>query len=147
MVKGNGLETGDRTMAEPVSASLQYDDFKGTVCIDEAESRNLLQVLKGKADVPKGYWPVGFGIFGSTDAYGKHGFQLTVYAVDAEVALTGDELRKYAHEHDGVPVFRFNVHIEPEELAGLLLPAIKRLQLVVATKAIEGKPMLLLEDN
>ncbi len=135
-------------MAEEIVASTQYGDFKGTVSIDQADGRELLQLLAAKAKVPTGYYPVGFSVTViSGGLQPGHRFSLTVYAVDAQIAVTGNELFEYARQHDSVRVFEFRESMEPVGLADLILQGIKRFNMVAATRQIQGKPMALLQDS
>jgi hypothetical protein len=70
-----------------------------------------------------------------------------VFAVDAQIAVTGQELVEYTRQNDRVSVFEFREAMEPTELAGLLVQGMKRFSTVAATRLLEGKPMVLLEDN
>lgn len=72
---------------------------------------------------------------------------LTVYAVDASIACGANDLAKYAKEHEHVPVFPFDAEIEPAELLDLFASAVKRVSAVVATRNIDGTPMVTLDDN
>jgi hypothetical protein len=135
--EGKGL-----SMSEPIVASTQYGDFKGTVSIDQADGRDLLRLLAARAKVPKGYCPVGFSVTGA-----RQRWYLTVFAVDGQIAVTRQELATYARENGRVPVFEFREPVQPSELAELLAQGIKRLCVVAATRLMEGKPMVLLEDN
>lgn len=142
-------------MGEPIIASNQYDDFRGTVAIDMfGGGDNLLGDLAARVEVPKGYWPVGFSVY--ADGSGpKHypgvespSFSLTVYATDAEVTgVTGDSLRDFAERHDAVPVFRFSERIGGAELFALLAKHIKRFDMVLATRTIEASPMVEVHDS
>lgn len=135
-------------MSEPIVVSTHYGDFKGTVSIDQADGRDLLRLLAARAKVPKGYCPVGFSV--AAIGGGIHPGQrwyLTVFAVDGQIAVTGQELATYARENGRVPVFEFREPVQPSELAELLAQGIKRLCVVAATRLMEGRPMVLLEDN
>lgn len=135
-------------MTEPIVAGTQYGDFKGTLSIDQADGRDLLRLLAARAKVPKGYCPVGFSV--AAAGGGGHpgqGWYLTVYAVDAQIAVTGQELVEYARQNDRVPVFEFREPMQPSELAALLVQGMKRFDMVATTRSLEGKPMVLLRNN
>jgi len=135
-------------MSETIVASTQYGDFKGTLSIDQADGRDLLRLLAARAKVPKGYCPVGFSVAAvGGGGHPGHGWYLTVFAVDAQIAVTGQELVAYARENDRVPVFEFREPMQPSELAELLVQGMKRFSMVATTRLMEGKPMMLLEDN
>jgi hypothetical protein len=141
--EGKGL-----SMSEPIVASTQYGDFKGTVSIDQADGRDLLRLLAARAKVPKGYYPVGFSVTAvGGGAHPGQRWYLTVFAVDAQIAVTGQELATYARKNDRVPVFGFREPVQPSELAELLAQGIKRFSVVAATRLMKGKPMVLLEDT
>lgn len=140
-------------MVEPINPSTQYGDYKGRASIDEAEGGDLLFRLARKADVPKGYWPVGFKLSATKERHVPNQTErdwflhLAVYAVDASIAGGGDELAEYAKRHDTVPVFGFDATIEPAELLDLLASAVKRVSVVMATRSIGDTSMVLLDDN
>ncbi len=140
-------------MAEPINTSTHYGDFKGRVSIDEADGVDLLFRLARKAEVPKGYRPVGFSVSAAKERHvprqTERGFflHLTVYAVDASIACGADEVATYAKEHEYVPVFPFDAEVEPAELLELFALAVKRVGVVMATRSIDGTPMAMLDDN
>jgi len=136
------------SVSEPIVASTQYGDFKGTVSIDQADGRDLLRLLAARAKVPKGYCPVGFSVTAvGGGAHPGQRWYLTVFAVDAQIAVMGQELVTYARENDRVPVFEFREPVQPSELAELLVQGMKRFSMVATTRLTEGKPMMLLENN
>ena len=135
-------------MAWPIVASTQYGDFKGTVSIDEVDGVELLQLLRKRAKVARDYWPVGFSVAAvGTGRHPEHSWHLTVYAVDAQIAAGGQGIADYAQQNDRVPVFEFSEMIAPSELAELLMKSIKRFEMVAATRLLEGKPMVRLDDT
>lgn len=132
----------------PIVAATQYGDFKGTVSIDEADHSELLPLLAEKVNMPRGYCPVGFSI--DADRAGAkpgHYYSLIVYAVDAQVAVTGQELINYVRQNDHVPVFEFRNKIELADFTKLMLEGVKRFSMVAATRQLERKPMVMLDNN
>ena len=126
-------------MSETIVASTQYGDFKGTLSIDQADGRDLLRLLAARAKVPKGYCPVGFSVAAvGGGGHPGHRWYLTVFAVDVQIAATGQEL---------VPVFEFREPMQPSELAELLVQGMKRFSMVATTRLMEGKPMMLLDNH
>jgi hypothetical protein len=141
-------------MREVITPSNQYDDLVGRFAIDKADrstggiASDLLPSLAKRVEMPRGYYPVGFDVYIDRDAKSMVPYcSLTVYAIDAQCAVTGDELADYVKERDDVPVFRFAAEIKPDELAELLLKGIKRFRLVGATRLLDGKPMIQLQDG
>lgn len=131
----------------PIVASTHYGDFKGTVSIDQADFSEVLRLLEQKVTVPDGYRLVGFSI----DAWGRnpgrgHFWHLTVYSVDVQ-SLAGRVLTDYASEHDHIPVFECHASIEAAEVAALLVEGVKEFSMVAATRELERKPMVKLDNN
>ena len=129
-------------MSESAIATTQYGDLKGTVSIDGFDGP-FLRILGQKSNMPPGYTPVGISIYTSEPS--KRGFlSVDIYAVDSNVGgISGDDIRHYSKAHDTIPVFQFNAQVEVADL----LPYIKRLHIVAATKTIRGTQMVVLEDG
>ena len=72
---------------------------------------------------------------------------MTVYAIDAQCAVTGNELAEYVKGRDDVPVFRFAVEIKTDELAELLLKVTSGSTWWGQPALLDGKPMVLLQDE
>lgn len=136
-------------MGEPITHSTQYGDYNGTLSIDKADGRELLQLLGKKVGLSRGYYPVGFSVSalgGGLQA--GHRWSLIVYAVDSQIATDENELREYARKKVGsVPVFEFSVQLEPSDLADLLIQGIKRFSMLATTRSLEGMTLERLENN
>ena len=128
-------------MSEPIVATTQYGDLKGTVSADNADHGELLTAIAAKAGMPKGYFPVGFQMSAT-----GHRFHATVYAVDAQVAVTPDELTAHAKGRDDLPVFAFRSTIEPAAFLELLAST-KRLSIVAQLRSISDVPMVELHNT
>lgn len=137
-------------MPEPIIASTQYGDFKGTVSMNgHGSSSGLNDFLQKRANLPPGYTLVGFEFnilwgWGGADLQ-SHSCYLSIYATKA-VGHAG-ELSAFARNHAHIPVekFRSEGEMKPEDLLELL-GTMKEFSLVAATRSIEDAPMILMNE-
>ncbi len=127
-------------MSELAIASTQYGDLRGTASIDGHHGSLVHEVAK-RAEIPRGYWPVGLSIDISAPDYQPI---VEVFAVDADVAgAGGDNIEKYAKENAEIPVFSFPAKVSLQELPALA----KRFHLVVGDRLIGGRPLKILKNR
>lgn len=124
---------------EPIHASQQYDDLRGTIAIDGW--RHLMASDFG--GWPKGYRPVGVQISGGADYEGAPlEFSCRVLIVD-EGVLDGtdrDAMRRYAQFQGQVPVFYYETKpLDIETFLGM----VKRFSIVLADQTVDGRPLVL----
>jgi hypothetical protein len=106
------LNSGASAMADPFTASVQYDDLKGYVAIDGYDGPPLHELVKYCA-MPGGYFPVGFSLFRFDPCEdGKLPFCIVAVRCDV-VGTTMGEIVNYAREHDELPVYSFDGMIDP----------------------------------
>ena len=120
-------------MPEPFKADVQYNDFKGTIAIDGHDG-GFLEELAAQAQIPDGYYPVGFEMWNALpDDDGS--IPLTIVAARCEqVGHNIDEIIKYNQAHGELPVYRFDSRIDFAELRSLM----KRLDIKVLIRSLEN---------
>ncbi|WP_145207177.1 hypothetical protein [Planctomycetes bacterium TBK1r] len=122
-------------MTEPATASTQYGDLKGTICIDGHNGLSIDDLLQ-KADVPKGYRPIGIRISGSSKNRGeKPSVRAKVLCVDTDqTGFTSDGIRSFGKEHGELHTFEFDAEIDLDMIVSL----IKRYSIVLLSKLTRG---------
>jgi len=120
-------------MPESFKADVQYSDFKGTIAIDGHEG-GFLEELAAQAEIPDGYYPVGFEMWNAIPK-DDGSIPLTVVAARCEqVGLSIDDMIKYNQDHGELPVYRFDSRIDFAELRSLM----KRLDIKVLVRSLEN---------
>jgi hypothetical protein len=102
-----------------------------------------LERLREKVTTPAGYRPIGFRVYAGEPTE-KNFLSVSLFAVDCDAAgVGGDALVAYVATHDEIPVFEFDVEITVQEL----LELVKRLDIVAFSKALQEKPVKILDDG
>ena len=123
----------------------QYDDFLGTIAIDENEplegQEHLVDELATRANVnTKEYSPVGFQFHGpQIDKKLNYTPNISLTLLATKIAESGDcleDYEKYARENGTISLYRFEVEMSVQEL----LSFFKRLSLVVFARNLQELP-------
>jgi len=120
-------------MPESFKASVQYNDFRGTIAIDGHEG-DFLEELAAQAEIPDGYYPVGFEMW---NAIPNDDGSLPLAIVAAQCEQVGhsiDDMIKHNQDHGELPVYRFESRIDFGELRSLM----KRLDIKVLSRSLEN---------
>lgn len=106
---------------EPVGpADLQYNDWKGTVALDDPDDENRLYEL---ARLSRNEWTiVGIDFFGGYDSSWA-----VVYAIERSRVSEFDDWARVAGENDGlIPVTRIEIHSKTHDVGLAALSMFKR---------------------
>ena len=117
-------------MTEDAKASTQYGDLKGTIAIDGHNGLSIDQLVT-RAEVPKGYRPIGLRIYGFSRGKDGPTVKAKVLCVDTDqTGTTPDEIQRFGREHGEVHTFEFDADVDLDAIAKL----IKRYDVVLLSK-------------
>jgi hypothetical protein len=120
-------------MPESFKADVQYNDFKGTIAIDGHEG-DFLNELAAQANIPEGYYPVGFQMWNAIPN-DDDSIPVTIIAARCEqVGHSIDDMINYNQNHGELPVHRFDSRIAFDDLRSLM----KRLDIKVLIQSLEN---------
>lgn len=128
-------------MSEPFIAGAQYDDLIGTIAIDGHETGGFLDELAANAEIPGGYWPIGFEMWNAvrTDSTEDGTVPLTIVAVRCDqVGESAEEMLRYNADNGELPIYRFESQIDFSKLRSLM----KRLDIKVRSGWLRGVNMV-----
>jgi hypothetical protein len=122
-------------MAEEAKAATQYGDIKGTISADGFDGIRI-DDLYVRAEVPKGYQPIGMRIAGSKrEKNGELRIRARVLCVDTDqTGSAPDEIKKFGRENGELHTFEFDAEIEIDDILRL----VKRYDIVLIDKIARG---------
>jgi hypothetical protein len=130
----------------------QYDDFRGSIAIDESSPREgqkyLLDELAFMANLNKTeYSPVGFQFNGPLiDENLNYTPNLTITLLATKIAESGDcyeDNAKYGEQHCKIPLYPFEVKINIIDL----LPFFNRLEIIVLARNGQDLPFKVMPSD
>lgn len=129
-------------MPEAFKADVQYNDFKGSIAIDGHEG-GFLDELAANADIPDGYYPVGFEMWNAIPQEDGSVSLRIVAASTEKVGHSIDDMTNYARDHGELPVRRFESRIDFSKLLSLM----KRLDIKVRITSLENVNIAVYTSN
>ena len=134
-------------MTENFRATTQYNDFFGEVAIDGHSGPFQLDLAK-RANMPSGYWPVGFSIYTlEVDENDMLPMELIAVRIDEHDIDTNqnipDQLFKLAEEVEELNVYPISFKMPLDELNSLM----KRLSIKACLRQIPQEKLRVDYDN
>lgn len=121
-------------MTEPAKASTQYGDLDGTIAIDGYNGLTVDALIQ-RADIPKGYCPIGLRIYGfSRDKTGPS-VKAKVLCVDTDqTGPSPDDIRRFGSDNGELHTFEFDAEVDLSEFTKL----VKRYDVVLLSRITRG---------